>query len=136
MKIRAQYKGKKESYKMDKLTFAEFMRIYRPNGTGSIGIMVDGKMDLIDEITEVVCDFCNDEIPPSTCEADKCNGKTRTAGTACDLQENCQHKKQSTIYITGTYAFCQKCFDESYEIVERDPNDLKLKTIKTEGGKQ
>ena len=81
--------------------FRDWMRKYRPDGKGRIvvgGYSVGQCGELVPEdtkeitFTEVVCDFCNAEIPPTDGEG-----------------------RESTVYVSDNNALCAQCASQSKE---------------------
>lgn len=77
---------------IERLTFSEFMKRFRPDGKGHIYIHCPGDYADI-SFDEVVCDLCNAEIPPMIEKED---------GTS----------EESAVYMDGDYALCKRCFEE------------------------
>ena len=76
---------------IEKLAFSEFVKRFRPDGKGHIYVGLPGDYADI-EFNEVVCDFCNAEIPPKIEKEDGIN-------------------EESTVYMDGDYALCRNCFE-------------------------
>lgn len=70
----------------EKMRFSDWMTRFRPDGVGRIQV---AGFDPI-EFEEVVCDFCNEEIPP-----------TKEDGTEND------------VFYTDGYSVCKTCADEA-----------------------
>lgn len=130
-----------EKVEIFELTFSEFMKIYRPKGYGTIeisgagfdeeGIKPEGKVDVI-KFSEVVCDFCNEEIKEKVMmKCEDCNG-TGNADEAAGFTLDCaicagkgciESDEENKVYIDGSYAVCTSCFKKYYRITEVKTNE-------------
>lgn len=87
--------------KFTRYTFTGWMRRYRPDGVGHIGVSsLDSKGQPVGEpwsttFTEVICDFCNVEIPP----------RQDINGEPCD----------SVIIASDGYALCEDCGEKALD---------------------
>jgi hypothetical protein len=79
---------------MKKYKFSEWMRAFRPDGLGRISVgaqQEDGTWATAyqSSFTEVICDFCNAEIPPKD-----------------------EDEKESVLFASSSYAICAGCAKE------------------------
>jgi hypothetical protein len=76
----------------EKLLFSEWMKRFRPDGIGRIIVGASKPI----EFTEVVCDFCNDEILPQ-----------KEDGT------------ENEVFYTDGYSVCKSCGSGSGKLKRR-----------------
>lgn len=110
----------RKTVRIRELTFSEFLKMMRPSGYGEISVSVGTKTVEKIRFTEVVCDFCNDEIPPKKFRAcPLCNGTGKIGEKECELcpggSGRIESHEESFVFLLGSYALCDKCLAEIEE---------------------